>query len=359
MNKDLPQPQQSEEVDLGQLFKLIGNAFERFFKFIGSILNAIFLAFVWLVFFIKKHFIKIAIAGIIGFGLGYFKENVSRPIYKSSAIIKQNYEIGEVLYEALEYYDKLIGENDTLTLANDLNIDHSKASSLVNFSIVAVTNVNDRIKRYDSFLKDLDSSVASTITFENYQKLGREFDVPFQKLTLGSVSNESFEDVIIEIVNKVRTSPYFLSSQTRDLNELKGRENALKETLAKSDSLQAVYQEFLKKSADVKTGGQTSITIDNNENKSVTKEFELFQSDLELRRELVEIQKEREEKENIIEIVSIKKERGIISDTADIFGLEISIKLAYALFLGILTFLVLLILEFLKFLERYKEKVYI
>ena len=70
MSKDLPQPQQSEEVDLGQLFKLIGNAFERFFNFIGNILNKLFLAFVWMVFFLKKHLIKFVIAGVIGVGLG-------------------------------------------------------------------------------------------------------------------------------------------------------------------------------------------------------------------------------------------------------------------------------------------------
>ena len=58
MSNDLPKPQQSEEVDLGQLFKLIGNAFDRFFRFIGNIFKTLFLAFVWFVFFIKKHIIK-------------------------------------------------------------------------------------------------------------------------------------------------------------------------------------------------------------------------------------------------------------------------------------------------------------
>ena len=37
MSKELPQPQQSEEVDLGQLFKLIGNAFNRLIKFFSNI----------------------------------------------------------------------------------------------------------------------------------------------------------------------------------------------------------------------------------------------------------------------------------------------------------------------------------
>lgn len=41
----------SEEVDLGQLFKMIGNAFSRLFNFVGSIFKQLFLAFVWVVFF--------------------------------------------------------------------------------------------------------------------------------------------------------------------------------------------------------------------------------------------------------------------------------------------------------------------
>ena len=42
MSKDLsPQPE-SEEVDLGQLFKVIGNAFQRFFDFIASIFKGLY-----------------------------------------------------------------------------------------------------------------------------------------------------------------------------------------------------------------------------------------------------------------------------------------------------------------------------
>ena len=357
MSKDLQQPQQSEEVDLGQLFKLIGNAFDRLFKFISSTLNKLFLAFVWLVFFVKKHFVKIALAGIIGLFVGIVKEKVSDSSYSSSAIIKQNYNTGEVLYEAVNYYDKLITERDTITLANDLNIGVSKASSIKSFSIEAVTNDNNRIKSYDTYIKSLDSVLASTITYDNYLEFSKEFDVPFQKLDLQTYTNESYEDVITEVVNKIKTSPYFLSIQTRDLNELNRRESTLKQTLVKSDSLQAVYQEVLKKTADDKSGGQTSITIDNTEDKSVTKEFELYQNDLVLRRELVEIERAKEEKENIIEIVSIKKGRGTVQDTSDVFGFELSRPIVYAVLLSILIFVLLLARDFLKFLDRFKEKV--
>ena len=47
-------PNNSEEVDLGQLFKLIGAAFDRFFNFIYRIFKGLFSVFIWFVFFIKK-----------------------------------------------------------------------------------------------------------------------------------------------------------------------------------------------------------------------------------------------------------------------------------------------------------------
>ena len=61
----------SEEVDLGQLFKMIGSAFTRLYKFIGSIFNHFFLAFVWLVFFVKKRIIILSAAGFLGLIAGH------------------------------------------------------------------------------------------------------------------------------------------------------------------------------------------------------------------------------------------------------------------------------------------------
>ena len=93
-----------EEIDLGQLFKLIGRTFDRFFGFIGSILNKLFLAFVWMVFFVKRHFIKVALAGVLGFAYGFIRQKTAEPVYKSTTIIKQNYKTGENLYLLIDFY---------------------------------------------------------------------------------------------------------------------------------------------------------------------------------------------------------------------------------------------------------------
>ena len=88
MSKDLPQPQQSEEVDLGQLFKLIGNAFDRLFRFIGSIFIGIYKVILTLLIHFYNRLIWYVGAVIIGFITGSL--GVVWPWKKSVFLIDQN-----------------------------------------------------------------------------------------------------------------------------------------------------------------------------------------------------------------------------------------------------------------------------
>jgi len=92
MSTNSNKPNTTEEVDLGQLFKLIGNAFDRFFNFFITIFKSIFLAFVWLVFLVKKRIIILSSAVALGFFIGLiglFFTETSSPKYESSVTIVQ------------------------------------------------------------------------------------------------------------------------------------------------------------------------------------------------------------------------------------------------------------------------------
>lgn len=356
MSKNLPKPQESEEVDLGQLFKLIGNAFNRLFSFIGSIFNKLFLAFVWLVFFVKKHFLKIALAGIIGFAYGFIKQKTAEPVYKSTTIIKQNYSTGENLYDLLDYYNALISEKDSIALSQSLNISTSEANAIEELEAESTLNQNQKLKLYDNYKKELDSVLASTFEFKTFLINSKEFDHSFQKITIKSRSKNVFKKILPQLIKNVEASRFIRNEQAKDLVELDRKEIALKQSLASSDSLQKVYQRILEKSVESTLGAQTSVTIDNTEDKGITKEYELFNSDLVLKRELVEIQRERDDIQNIIEIVSSDQDEGTLDNTKSVFGFEISKKIIYGTALALLVFLILLSYEFLKYLERFKGK---
>ncbi|MDU8884665.1 hypothetical protein RXV94_00735 [Yeosuana sp. MJ-SS3] len=351
------QHQPSEEVDLGQLFKLIGNTFNRLFKFIGSILNSLFLAFVWLIFFIRRHIVKLGLAAVIGFGFGYLKEKTSDPVFKSSIVIKQNYETGEVLNSLVERYNDLISEKDSIVLAENLKISPKQANSLKELKLESILDENQKLKLFDVYTKEMDSVLASSISFESYLEKGKEYDYRYQRITLKAKSKDVFNKVLTQLVANVESNTFFKNEQKKDLVELTNRENIIKESLKESDSLQKVYQFVLEKSVEASVGSQTSVTIDNTEDKSITKEFELYTKDLELRRELVQIEREKEDLADIIEIVSNVQSDGTFDFKTDIFGFSIGTKVFYSVSLIILVFIVLIGLEFLKFLEKYKDKV--
>ncbi|MCF7559590.1 hypothetical protein L3X39_03000 [Sabulilitoribacter multivorans] len=357
MSKDLQQPQQSEEVDLGQLFKIIGNMFDRLFKFIGGIFNKLFLAFVWIVFFTKKHLIKFVIAGVIGIAIGFLLEKTSEPVYKSYVTLKQNYDTGESLYNSIIYYNDLVDQKDVMTLVNVLEISEDEASSILNFEVESVISENQKLKNFDTYKKDLDSALAATIEYKDYIKNDKDYNHEYQQITIKSKTRNSFKQLFDKVVENINKNSYFLNQQQKDLNELNRREHALKESLVQSDSLKSTYKRVLEKVLDNKAGSQTSVTIESSDETSKTKEYDLYLSDLELRRELVEIEREKEDKKQIIEIVSSKQDSGSIDDKKDIFGLLISPKLYYAAILMALTFVILLSISFIKVLEKYNSKI--
>lgn len=357
MSNNLPESQPSEEVDLGQLFKLIGNGFRNFFNFIGSILNRLFLAFVWMVFFVKKHFLKIALAGIIGFAYGFIKQKTGDPVYKSEIVIKQNYSTGENLYNTLIYYNELIKNGDSIALSENLKIQPSEANMIVDLELESVLNENNKLKLFDNYSKELDSTLASTFMFETFVENSNEYDYQIQKITLKSLSKKTYTNVFTQIIENIESTEFIKNEQKKDLTELGNRENIIKQSLQASDSLQKVYKNVLEKSVEKVAGGETSITFEGSDDNNITKEYELYNSDLVLRRELVNIQREKEDIENIIEIVSSGQNEGTLDNSQDVFGLNLNKNLFYGLLLALLVFGILLTLEFLKFLEKYKNKI--
>ncbi len=84
-NQIQPQtPPPSDEIDLGQLFQMIGNGFKRLFNFIGNIFKGIFNIIILFLLFLQKHFIKFAIAGVVGLAIGIFLDMNKEPKYIST-----------------------------------------------------------------------------------------------------------------------------------------------------------------------------------------------------------------------------------------------------------------------------------
>ena len=237
-----PQLGNNEEVDLSQLFKLIGNSFDRFFKFIGGIFNKLFLAFVWMVFFTKKHFIKIAIVGVLGFALGFLKEKISEPVYKSYCIVKQNYNSGEYLYNSVSDINDLVQQKDLNTLEKIIGNQSIEISSILGFEIEPVVTEQEKLRKYDNYLKTLDSVVASKVQYEDFLEDDKDYTNKYQQLTIKSKSRNNFNEIFKKIITTVETSDFYKREQEKDIKQLNRSKKAIEEALIKSDSLQNTYK---------------------------------------------------------------------------------------------------------------------
>ena len=350
-------PNTSEEVDLGQLFKLIGNAFDRFFNFIYTIFKSIFLAFVWLVFFVKKRLIILALAGILGFVYGMLNSKSAAPKYESSVTVVQNYPTGENLYNSVNYYNDLVRQGDFQTLGSVLNLEEKKAESIISFQVEPVVSENDKLLAFNDYVKKLDTLAATKIEYEDFLQNNEDYTHKYQQVKINSTQRNSFKSVFESIVESINSNPFFINEQSKDIAGLNKTKEGLELALVKSDSLQSTYKRVLEQGLNSNKASEIGITFEGSGETDKTKEYDLYKSDLVLRSELVEIERELLDKQFIIETISNKQDSGFASNTKTLFGKQLSIKLYYTIVLFLLAFIVLLGLEFFKFLEKYKTTV--
>jgi hypothetical protein len=137
------QKNNEEEIDLGSLFVLIGKGFSKFFNFIGSIFKGIFNFLIIILIFFKQHFIKIAIAALVGVVAGVFLEVKKKDLYGSDLLVKPNFESTRQLYNNINYYNDLVRQKKTADLAEIFNLDESTAASFKRFTIDEVRQFLD------------------------------------------------------------------------------------------------------------------------------------------------------------------------------------------------------------------------
>ena len=137
----------------------------------------------------------------------------------------------------------------------------------------------------------------------------------------------------------------------------KAKKEALESSLVKSDSLKNTYKRVLEQELISNNASEIGITFEGSSKTKVTREYELHLRDLELERELVETNRALLDKQHIIEIIPNKQDAGVSSDSKEILGFELPLKLFLALVLFLLTFASLLMLEFLSFIERYRTQI--
>jgi hypothetical protein len=348
MNKDLPQPQQSEEVDLGQLFKLIGNAFDRLFKFIGGIFKGILDAVILFLLFIQKNFIKFLIIGVIGVTIGIFIDYIRDPRYISTMVVEPNFNSVQQLYNNIEFYNELAEAKDSTALADVLAISKREASTIKEFKVESYSDENQKIQLFDRFVRSLDTSTRKAIEMKSYLKNFNSFDARFHTVTIIATNNRIAKKIQPVIINSISGNDYFnLQKYISDVN-IKLQDSLYKKQIMEIDSLQILYKKVMLAEAEKPMQG-TSINLGENGSKD-NKELALVNKIAELKTNLVELNQERANKSSIINVISDFPNKGVEQK-----GFMNRYKFLVPGVLLIITLFVFMLLSVNKYLNNYKK----
>ncbi|MBQ0740806.1 hypothetical protein J9332_41685, partial [Aquimarina celericrescens] len=83
----------------------------------------------------QQHIIKFAIVGIVGLAIGVFLDINKQPEYLSTMVVEPNFNSVQQLYNNINFYNELAKSQDSIALAEALNITSKEAGSIKEFVV--------------------------------------------------------------------------------------------------------------------------------------------------------------------------------------------------------------------------------
>jgi len=293
---------QEEEVDLGNLFKVIGKGIKNFFYLIGGFLQSLFHYFILLLLFLKKHALKLGLALLVGFIIGFVFHKLEPKSYVSIMIIETNYGSGMQLYKQIDYLNDLVKKKDSTSLSKVLNIDIKEVATISDIKVSAYQPQRNLYKAYDEYLQKTDTIYTRGFEFEDFKKRMIEYDLRYHKIGVNSKSKMVFGKLTPSIINLVEND-YYKQSKEIKLNELQQKFSILNKNLEQIDTLRNTYKEVSLKEAENPSSSST-IKIAKSENEKGENDIELFQISYELLNSISRTNDDLIRKNNIINIIS-------------------------------------------------------
>ena len=343
------QQNNSDEIDLGQLFQMIGRSFQKFFNFIASIFKGIFHLIMLFLLFVQKNIVVIGAALIIGGVGGFVLDSITPEKYISRMVVEPNFNSVQQLYNNIAFYNDLAKAQDSVALATALNITEHEAASIKEIFTDSYSDENQKIKLFDQFIKELDTTTIKAIDYENYLQNFNSMDARFHQISLISTDNRVAKKAQPAIINSISVNEYFKLQKRINDENLKLQEEIYKNQLAEIDSLQSLYRTVLVKEADKPMQGTSINLAEGGESKG--RELALVQEKDVLKEKLVELNEERANKSTIINVISDFPTRGV-----ELKGIWNSYKFKLPVFLLILVLGALALLELNRYLKTYNQK---
>ncbi|WP_228236648.1 hypothetical protein [Allomuricauda sp. M10] len=237
---------------------------------------------------------------------------------------------------------------DSVALATALNITEHEAMTINEIFADSYSDENQKIKLFDQFIKELDTTTIKTIDFENYLKNFNSLDARFHQISVISTDNRVAKKMQPAIINSISVNGYFKLQKRINDENLNLQDSIYRQQLIEIDSLQSLYRTVLVKEAEKPMQGTSINMADNGQSQS--RELALVQERDVLKEKLVELNEERANKSSIVNVISDFPTRGVEQK-----GILKSYKVKLPLIFLVLVFGLLTLIEVNKYLKSYNK----
>lgn len=341
-------PKREEEVDLAQLFKIIGNAIRSLFVFIYSILYNIYAFIILCLLFLKSNILYLIIAVGIGYGISHIKDSSSTlATYEGTAILQPNFQLEFQLQSRIEDFNQLISVADTLKLSQELKIPLDKASTLQGFEIEPIFSVNKlRFDYYNYIYEQKDTTLYKKFTFDMYRE-----DLRFEDYTDYEIKVFSTDKNAIGLLGNTlwnfEDSENLQNRKLRELEVFQNQKMLLERTLKSIDSTRTTQRQVMLKEAE-RTNNASNTSIDLGSRQTYKEEPKIYEYENILREELVTTITNIESRKNLVNVLKSFPESGKIAS-----GTDRQYYMLFALFLAIF---ILLAIKLWKHLASFESE---
>ncbi len=349
MSKDFPEKPKSDDIDIIEIFNLIGRAIKSFFDFIFKIFVWLFNLLILFALFIKRNVILLSLATVVGVVIGAVSDFYQKSYYTSTMVVEPNFNTSTQLIEYIKLCSQLARSRDSVALSEILEISPSEASKIRSITIEAKNNNNMRLKLFNDFVKTADSTTLKNVTYKEFEENLTMSDYEHFFIVMDAKEKSVFKKVENKILN-IPLSPFTVSMKETELQNLTLQATNLEKSLEKIDSLRLDYKKIMldeEQKLNRPAGTGTTFYM-GTENIRTTNELVLFDLERQYYTAIEEIAIEKAQKQNYINVISGFQDIGVRMKKQN--------KFQYALIALGLAFLFLLLIEINKFLINQETK---
>ena len=349
MSENTNSTPQNDEVDLGQLFKIIGQLFKSLFNFFKSILNDLFRVAIYSLKPFVKNIKMVSAILIIAAIVGFFLEKHSKTIYTSDMLVRPYFDSKYQLANNIDYFNTLVDEGNISELSRVFEIDSSESASLLGFEIeIGPQTKNDIIKEYDGFLKTIDSTLATTITYDDFMENRDILNGSTFRITAESSTSDVFGK-LEKGFSKTFENNYSKKNKTLRDSSIVIEKKKLLRDLKRVDSIQKIYLEVIKTESEKESVILSNGDMTVSQEETSTREYELLQEEMKIRNELTALDEKQINESDFYDVLSSFEDTGGIK--------KVSIYLRYPILFPLIAF-GLMILTFVVYKTFYFIKEY-